>query len=211
MKLVVFGATGGVGRQLVRQGLDQGHSVTAVVRDPARFELTDPRLLVVTIPDLSDIDRVAEAVAGCDAALSGVGPKGRKDVLAASRPTKGIIAGLQRAGVERIVAVSAAPVGPTPDGDSWLDRHVLHPLVSKVLSGIYADLAVMEADLAASGLKWTVVRPPRLTDKPLGRYRTVYGANVTRGRFAARADVANAMLAAVADERAFDTALGVAR
>jgi len=211
MKLTVFGATGGVGRELVRQALDQGNTVTAVVRDAGRFDLVHSLLQVVTVPDLGDIDRVRQAVASSDAALSGVGPRNRKDVGAASTPTRGIIAGLVAAGTDRIVAVSASPVGPVPDGDGWLDRHLVHPLVRRVFAGIYADLAVMEADLASSGLKWTVVRPPRLTDKPLGAYRTAFGANVARGHFAARADVANLMLAAVTDERAINTAIGVAR
>jgi putative NADH-flavin reductase len=211
MKLVVFGATGGVGRQLVRQALEQDHAVTAVVRDAARFREEHSLLQVVTVPDFGDIDRVTKAVAGSDAALSGVGPRGRRDATAASGPTKGIIAGLKAAGVDRIVAVSAAPVGPVPADEGWFGKHVVHPIVSRVLAGIYADLAVMEADLAASGLTWTVVRPPRLTDKPLGRYRTAYGANVARGHFAARADVADAMLAALTDDRAANTAVGVAR
>jgi putative NADH-flavin reductase len=211
MKLVVFGATGGVGRQLVLQALEDGHSLTAVVRDPARFREEHPSLRVVTVPQLSDVDRVVEVVAGGDAVLSGVGPRSRKDVAAASGSTRGIIGGMGVAGVERVVVVSAAPVGPAALDDSWFDRLVVNPLVSRVFSGIYADLARMEAELAASGLKWTVVRPPRLTDKPLGQYRTAYGANVARGHFAARADVAHLMLASLTDDRAVNTAVGIAR
>lgn len=211
MRLVVFGATGGVGREVVRQALDQGHAVTAVVRDASRFREEHSALRVVTVPDLAATDRVAEAAAGCAAALSGVGPRSRKDITVASGATRGIIAGLTAAGVDRFVAVSAAPVGPVPVDEGWFERHVLTPVVSRVFARLYVDLADMEADIAKSGLKWTVVRPPRLVDKPLGRYRTAYGANVPRGHVAARADVANVMLAALTDERAVDTAVGIAR
>lgn len=212
MKLAVFGATGGIGGQLVRLALEQGNTVTAIVRDEARFTgERHPALHVVTVPDLADTDRLQAAVSGCDAAVSGVGARTRKDVNVASTATRGIIAALEAAGVGRLVVVSAAPVGPLSPADSWLDRRVLTPVIRRILAETYADLAVMEADLAASGLKWTVVRPPRLTDKPLGEYRTVFGANVPRGHFAARAEVAHAMLALLTDDRAVRTAVGVAR
>jgi hypothetical protein len=70
----------------------------------------------------------------------------------------------------------------------------------------------MEADIRRSGTEWTVVRPPRLTDKPVsGRYRLAFGANVPNGGFASRADVAHAMLALLADPRAIDQPVGIAR
>ena len=208
MKLTVFGATGGVGGQVVRLALEQGHTVTAVVRDATRFTQDCE---VVTVPDLADTERLQTAVAGSDAALSGVGPRTSKDVTAASTATRGILAALDAAGVRRLVAVSATPVGPIPDDEDWLNRRIVYPLTRRFLAGIYADLAVMEADIARSGVKWTVVRPPRLTDKPLGAYRTVIGANVPRGRFLSRAELAHAMLALLTDDAAINKAVGVAR
>ena len=61
-------------------------------------------------------------------------------------------------------------------------RHLLAPLTKAVLRKHYADLALMEDMLRESGLDWTVVRPPRLTDKPgTGNYRTAFGQNLRRG------------------------------
>jgi uncharacterized protein YbjT (DUF2867 family) len=88
---------------------------------------------------------------------------------------------------------------------------VLHPIVNRVFAANYADLEVMERDIAASALTWTVVRPPRLTDRPLGEYRIVIGGNVPRARFVSRADVAHLMLAVLDDDRARDTVVGIAR
>lgn len=207
MKVVVFGATGGIGRQLVRQALDLGHSVTAVARREA--DLGGGRVAVV--PDFADGDRLLEAVAGCDAALSGVGPRTRADGAVASGVTRHILAALTTAGVPRFEAVSAAPVGPRPPGDGFLDRRVLHPIVRRVFAANYADLEVMERDIAASGLTWTVVRPPRLTDQPRGEYRIAIGGNVPRARIVSRADVAHLMLALLDDDRARDTVVGIAR
>lgn len=212
MKLAVFGATGGVGTQLVKLGLEQGHTVTAIVRNPAKFTLPSrDSLHLVTVPDLADTERVQAAIAGCDAVLSGVGPHGMKDVTAASVPTRHILTAVKGAGIERFVAVSAAPVGPTPENDSFLNRRVVYQLTRKVFAGIYADLAVMERDIAASGLKWTVVWPPKLTNRAVGDYRTVIGGNVPRGMFASRAEVAHAMLALLDDDRSIRQGVGVAR
>jgi len=208
VKLTVFGATGGVGGQVVRLALEQGHAVTAVVRDASRFTQD---CHVVAVPDLADTERLQAAVAGSDAALSGVGPRTNKDITAASSATRGILAALDAAGVHRFVAVSAMPIGPIPDGEGWFGRHLLYPMLRRFLAGIYADLAVMEADIARSGLKWTIVRPPRLTDKPLGEYRTVLGANVPSGHFLSRTELAHAMLALIDDDAAVHKAVGVAR
>lgn len=212
MKLAVFGATGGVGTQLVRLALEQGHTVTAIVRNPAKFSLPNHESLhLVTVPDLADTERVQAAISGCDAALSGVGPSGAKDVTAASVPTRHILAALQAAGIDRFVAVSAAPVGPIPDDDGFFNRRVMYPMTNRLFGGIYRDLAVMEKDIAASGIKWTVVRPPKLTNRAVGEYRIAIGGNVPRGVFASRADVAHAMLALVTDDRAIRQPVGVAR
>lgn len=207
MKLAVFGATGGIGRQLVQQALDQGHTVTAVVR--REFDAAGAQ--VVTVPDFADVDRLQEAVAGSDAALSSVGPRTRADGAVASGVTKHILAALVHAGVPRFEAVSAAPVGPRPPGDGFLDRRVLHPIVGRVFAANYADLEVMESDIAASGLTWTVVRPPRLTDQPRGEYRIAIGSNLPRARLISRADVAHLMLTLLTDDRAKNTVVGVAR
>ncbi len=211
MKLAVFGATGGVGTQLVRFGLERGHTVTAVVRDPAKFGLPGHEALqVVTVPDVGDLERVRAAVSGCDAVLSGIGPSGFKDVGAASVPNRHVLSALQGTGVERFVVVSAAPVGPTPDGEGVVGR-VMFSVLRRVAAGIFGDLARMERDVAASDLKWTVMRPPRLIDGAAGDYRTAIGGNVVNGHVVSRAAVAHAMLELLADDRSVRQVVGVAR
>src|SRR5207253_9568907 len=114
MKLTVFGATGGIGGQVVRQALDAGHTVTAVVRDPARFTPRHAALEVATVPGLTDPAPLRPLLEGRDAGLSGVGPRGRKDGPVASSATAGILRAMEASGVRRFVAVSAVPVGPIP-------------------------------------------------------------------------------------------------
>lgn len=210
MKLAVFGATGRIGEHVVRQALDAGHRVTAVVRGSSRLALQHPGLDVVRVPTLTDPQPIWPALVGNDAALSGVGPRSRKDVTVASTATRGILAALMEAGVPHLVAVSAAPVGPTPP--DLLNRYLLFPLIRALLKDIYADAAEMERQIMGSGLHWTIVRPPRLTDAPLtGRYRTALDANVARGRTIGRADVAHLMLASLTDQAMANRAVGVAK
>ncbi len=207
MKITVFGATGGVGGHVVRQALDAGHQVTAVVRDSARFDLEHPALAVVTAPDLT----APPALDPCDAVLSGVGPRGRKEGPVATTATRGILRAMEAAGVRRIVVVSAAPVGAPPSDETFLNRRVLLPVVGAILRDVYVDLTAMEEELRASGVEWTAVRPPKLTDKPVtGEYRRVIGGSPRGGYSISRADTAHAMLAALEDPATIGRPVGVA-
>ena len=113
MKLTIFAATGGIGRQLLEQAIAAGHDVTAVARNPQ--SLADAAARAVAA-DLSSADPAAlqPAVAGADAVLSALGPRTKADVGVAARGTKVITRAMQAAGVRRIIVVSAAPIGTVP-------------------------------------------------------------------------------------------------
>ncbi|MFJ4711262.1 NAD(P)-dependent oxidoreductase [Streptomyces sp. NPDC088785] len=209
MKLTVLGATGGIGREIVRQALAAGHEVTAVVRDPARLAVTGEHLEVVR-DDLSDAGSLRPAVAGRDAVLSGLGARRRSDAGIATTLTRTVLRAMEAAGTRRLLVVSAAPVGPMPENSPLADR-IGGKIVGALLKDIYRDLTAMEAELARSATDWTSVRPPRLQNKPVtGAYRTVVGGFPRAGRFAGRADVAHAMLAMVDDPATVKQAVGVA-
>ena len=216
MKITIFAATGGIGRQALDQAIAAGHDVTVVVRNPRNLAATPARVVTA---DLADADpaalgsTLASAVNGADAVLSCLGSVSKADAEAgiARRGTLAITAAMRAAGVRRIVVVSAAPVGTVPSparpapprydpGDGFLMRHLLNPIVKVAFRASYADVAQMEDALRASDLDWTVVRPPRLTDKPLtGTYRMAYDQNVRRGLSISRADVAHVMLRVLAE------------
>jgi len=211
MKMTVFGATGGIGGHVVRQALDAGHTVTAVVRDPARLSVTHAALEVVTVAALTEPEVLLPALKGSDAALSGVGPRSRKDITVASSATRGILRAMEASGVRRFVAVSAVPVGPVSEGESFVNRRILLPFISAFARDVYVDLAKMEEEIARSATDWTIVRPPKLVNRPLtGKYRTVVGGNVPRGYSISRADTAHAMLAVLDDPATVGQAVGVA-
>lgn len=218
MNLTIVAATGGIGRQLVSQALADGHTVTAVVRNPANVEVKAVKV------DLSAPDPVAlaEAVGGADAVLSGLGARGKGDYGVAERGTRAIVEAMKETGVRRLVVVSAAPIGtvPSPDrphpprhdpGEGFFMRNLLTPIVKRVLREHYADLARMEDVIRSSGLDWTIVRPPQLDDRPLSAsYRTAYDRNLRRGLKISRADVAHYMLRALALPETVGRTVGVA-
>ena len=210
-KITVFGANGGIGTHVVRQALGAGHAVTAVVRDSARFDITHPALDVVTVPGLTDPEALRPALEASDAAISGVGPRGRKNGPVASTATDSILHALDASGVQRFVAVSAVPVGPVPEGESFVNRRILLPFISAFARDVYVDLAEMEEEIEHSATQWTIVRPPRLVDKArTGHYRTVVGGNVPHGYSIGRADVADIMLAVLDDPATVGEPIGIA-
>jgi putative NADH-flavin reductase len=172
---------------------------------------THPSLEVVTVPGLTDPEALQPALEASEAVISGVGPRGRKVGPVASTTAVGILAAMNAAGVRRLVAVSAEPVGPVPDGESAVNRLLLLPFIKAMLRDTYADLAQMEDEFARSATDWTVVRPPKLVNKPLtGTYRTCVGGNVPRGYSVSRADVAHLMLAVLDNPATVRQAVGIA-
>ncbi len=195
----------------MRQALAAGHHVTAIVRDPARFDMSHPALEVGTVPGLTNPDGLRAALENSDVAISGVGPRGREDGPVAASTTRGMLRAMEASGVRRFVAVSAVPVGSVPEGESFLNRRILLPFISAVARDVYLDLAEMENEIRRSATEWTIVRPPRLVNKPLtGKYRTVVGASVPRGYAISRADVAHLMLAALDNPATVRQTIGIA-
>lgn len=210
MRITVFGATGGIGQEILGQAIAAGHEVTAVVRDPDRLPASLDRAALHAVVRLDDPSAVRAAVAGRDAVLSGLGSRGRKANGVAERLTGKILTAMEAEGVRRLVAVSAAPVGPEPEDEPLVDR-LLRKGIGAVLTELYADLARMEAALARSATDWTAVRPPRLTDGPrTGVYRRVVGGTPRSGRSISRADAAHAMLALTDDPAAVKQGVGIA-
>jgi len=219
-KLTIVAATGGIGRRLVDQALAAGHDLTAIVRNPDRL----PPGVRAVRADLGTADPGAlhPAVAGADAVLSGLGPRSRAEAGVTARGTRAVVEAMKATGVARIVVVSAAPVGTVPSpgrphpprydpGDGFVLRHLLSPLVKAALRGHYADLALMEDILRDSGLDWTAIRPPRLTDGPVtGTYRTAEDRNLRRGVLVSRADVAHLMLRVLDRPETIGHAIGIA-
>lgn len=220
MKLTIFAATGGIGRQVLEQAVAAGDDVTAVVRNPKKLS---EQVRIVTA-DLAAADPAVleAAVEGADAVLSGLGPRSNSEAGVASQGTRAIVQAMQATHVRRIVVVSAAPIGTVPSpgrpkppkddpGDGFFMRNLFSHIAKAMYRKHYDDLALMEEILRDSGLDWTVVRPPKLTDKPLtGTYRMAYGQNLRGGWSVPRADVAHLMIRVIEQPETIKQVIGIA-
>lgn len=192
MRLALFGATGGTGRQVLAQALAAGHSVTALVRDPAR--LPEQAGLTRIIGDVLDPEATRRCVEGADAAICVLGSHGRGAPIEALG-TACLLEAMRAHGVRRLVAVTSLGVGDS--------RQQLNPLfriiMDLTLKPIMQAKAEQERLIQASGLDWTIVRPGGLTDGPrTGRYRSGLDRAIRGGRIS-RADVADFVLRQVTE------------
>ena len=190
MNVIVFGATGGVGREAVSRLLDGGHVVSAFVRDAQRVQASHDRLDVVT-GDVFDAEAVQNAVQGQDAALIVIGVRDKADRESlVSAGVANIVPALERAGVGRVAFLSIMGVG-----QSRRNLGVMRHVLPRVLKDAFAHREIAEDAVRRSGLEWVIVRAVRLVDGPAtGRYRA--GEDVRVGMFTriSRADVAEFMV-----------------
>jgi putative NADH-flavin reductase len=209
MNITVFGATGGTGRHIVEQALDAGHQVVAVVRDPARLAVPPRDGLSVVTARLDDRAAVLRAVVDADAVVDALGARGGGPTTFRTETARVVTSAMRDAGVRRLVVLSAS--GAHTTGDSLPVRVLVKPVLGWFLRHQFADMRSMEDVVRASGLDWTIVLPPQLTDGPrTGKVRRRVGANVRGSYRITRADLAAAVVAAVADEEVRGRALSVA-
>ncbi|PSN17288.1 epimerase [filamentous cyanobacterium CCP5] len=195
MNLLIFGATGDTGRELVKQGLEQGHTVTGFSRHAD--ELTQDYPAVQTVQgDVTDMTAVAKAVQGQDAVLSALGSSSLKRNPALVKGVENIVAAMEQHNVRRLVYQSSLGVGDSRDQVNFLVRYIIIPLV---LRPAIQDHAEKEQIIQRSKLDWVIVRPAGLNDDAkTGEYKA--GENIEFGARIARADVADFMLKQVSDD-----------
>jgi uncharacterized protein YbjT (DUF2867 family) len=197
MNVVVFGATGSVGRELVKQALEQGHVVTAFVRDPAKLGIEHPNLKIV-VGSAMDVTSVEKGVRGQDAVLVSLGA-GRKGTIRAEG-TRNIIRAMHTTGVRRLICQSTLGVEDSRGNLNFFWKHIKFGLL---LREAYADHDKQEEHVARSGLDWTIVRPAAFVDGPrTGEYRHGFRGNDRTVKLKiSRADVADFMLKQLTDAR----------
>jgi putative NADH-flavin reductase len=197
MKLIVFGATGATGRQIVTQALELGHDVTAFARSPEKLDQEHERLKVFK-GDVLDLESVERAIHGQDVVLCALGaPPSDKSNLRANG-TKNIIRAMETTGVRRLICQSTTGVGDSHDTLPFLMKYIIVPLI---LRSAFADHEVQENHIRESRLDWIIARPTALTDgEHTASYQHGYAAdNKTITFKISRADTADFMLKQLTD------------
>jgi len=203
MNIVIFGATGGTGRHIIEQALDQGHKVTAFDRNPAALTLEHPNLSFIK-GDVFNQAEVDAAVAGQDGRMAvicvlGVRPTTQAPVC--STGTENILAAMPKAGLKRFICQTAFVVAAL-DGErkevSWVLPLML-TLFPKT-KAMFADKVRQEQIVRQSDLDWIIIRPARLIDGPQkGTYKVGNHLSIDMNAKITRADVADFILKQVSD------------
>ena len=193
MKLLVIGGTGKTGREFIKQGLAQGHVITAVVRKPKKIKYSHPNLIIlegnVLIPESFE-----KAIQGQDAVLSALGHKQffiKTTIL--SRGTKNIISAMTKNEVKRFICITSLGIN---DSKFKLGLYYTLFTIPFILFFYFLDKSKQEKLIMNSDLDWTIVRPGQLTN---GKKRTIYKHGSSVGHYIltkmiSRADVAHFML-----------------
>lgn len=191
MKLLIIGSTGGTGRELVKQALEQGHEVTAFARTPSKLGISHHNLRIAQ-GDVADQASVEAAVGGQDAVLCALGTRVIRKNTIQSDGTRNIIQAMQKNGVKRLVLETSLDLG---DSRGQLGFFFAHVIRATLLRNIFEDKELQERIVRESGLDWIIVRPAMLNDGPrTGKYRAGFSASDKIMRKISRADVADFML-----------------
>lgn len=195
MKIVIFGATGGTGQELVKQALAAGEDVTAFARDPSKLA---PGPTVHVAPgNALDPVAVGKAIAGQEAVISALGARSLNDNTLLPRSMTHILAGMKEHGVRRLIVLGAS--GTMPNAEKRLGsatRVLVRFAKATLLRKIFESQTAMQRMVRASSIDWIIVQPPRLLNSPgKGRYRVDGEALPANGTVLPRADLAAFMLA----------------
>ncbi|KZZ85395.1 NAD(P)-dependent oxidoreductase [Bacillus sp. SJS] len=191
MKITVFGAGGGTGKEFVRQAAEQGHEIKALVRTPSKFPFQQTPNVTMIVGDALQFSAVMEAVSGSDAVVSCLGADGLGKTTVLSEMTGHIIRAMQQNGVKRLGYVASAGIHREIPG-------LRGKMAAMVLRNVLNDHLRAAELMKESDLEWTIARPMRLMDEPLtGTYRTSMDSVPKDGQKISRADVAHFILSSI--------------
>lgn len=197
MKLLIFGANGNTGKEVVKQALEQGHNVTAFVRNPEKLDIQHSHLHIFQ-GDVMNIATVEKAVQDQEVVLCLIGAGKKLSGNLRSEGTRNIIHAMEKAGVQRLICQSTLGVG-----DSWgsLNFYWKNIMFGLLLKNVLADHEKQEEIVRQSSLNWTIVRPGSLLDgEKTGEYRHGFpGSDNTSQLKITKADVADFILKQLTD------------
>ncbi|MDQ0639721.1 putative NADH-flavin reductase [Pedobacter sp. W3I1] len=208
-KILVFGGSGGTGKHFIEQALNAGCTVTAIIRNPYDFTMVHQNLKVikgdVLIPKTyeKEFDE-HEAVVSC----LGI-PKIQQTTLYSSG-IRNIVNMMEKSNSKRLICISSGALD-IPPNSSFIMTFLLRNVLQKLYKPIYSDMRMMEGIIKMSGLDWTIVRAPKLTNgKATGQYRNITGLPLGGIPKISRADLAAFIFTHIIDRGTFKSTVDVA-
>lgn len=208
-KIIVFGATGGTGKQVVEQALQNGNHVIAIVRNYEVFNISHSNLKILK-GDVLEPNTFQDEMKDIDTVISCLGiPKVQPTTLY-SESMQNIINAMLKSSVNRIICISSGAID-IPPKSSFIMTFLLKNVLQRIYKPVYADMKLMENKLENSNLNYTIVRAPKLTDgKKTGKYREVTQQPLRKIPTIARADLADFMLKIINEPKSYQSIIEVA-
>ena len=205
-KLIVFGATGGTGKHVVEQAIEQGYAVTAFVRNPDKLALNHRNLHVVK-GDVLNYQHVLKAMMDHEAVLCNLGMPASDKTTLRAEGTANIVRAMEATGIQRLVCQTSLGFG---DSKAVLPWHMKYLIVPFILKNAFNDHALQESVIENSTLRWTIVRPGNMANAPkTGRYKHGFQPSETIKLKVSRADVAHFMLDQLNNDRYLHQKVGI--
>jgi len=209
LNILVAGANGGIGKQAVEIALQAGHKVTALLRNPAKLPITHANLQLVK-GDVMHPETFEDYLEGKDAVISALGTNTvNKPTILYSEGNKNLLKAMKNKGIRRAFFISASALEISPVLPFYV-RFAEKYIVQKILKHMYDDLRIMEKLVKEANMDWTIMRPPRLTDKPVtGQYRFALNSFLKNCLSISRADVAHFMINSITNEATYRTTIEI--
>jgi putative NADH-flavin reductase len=198
MNITLLGATGKLGQEILKQGLAEGHTIKALVRNPSKVEIQHDRLEIIKADVMHDDSvNIATLLAGSDAVISAIGTGYSLNITKIySEGTQKVVEAMEKANIRRLVVVSSCGTDPEPIEPWWYLW-----LVRRLLINVYIDMTRMEEHIIRKdNLEWVIVRPSQLTDGVPKKYRVKLRHCPEGGYQISRADVASFMLKQIVED-----------
>ncbi len=207
MKVIVFGATGTIGKIVVRDCLKEGHKVVAYSRRPEKIGISNPNLQLAS-GDATDPIAVDKALEGADAVIITLGAGNSRSSTIRSRGTLTVIEAMHRKGIKRLICQSTLGAHESWENLNFFWKRIMF---GALLRPVFLDHQVQEDLVRASGLDWTIVRPSAFTDDQIsGGYKEHFGPSETGLSLKiSRKDVADFLTRQIRDHRYMHAAVGI--
>lgn len=162
--LAIFGGSGATGQRVIEQAMTEGFRVRALVRNSQTFSPPSGAVEVLEGSLLNPVD-IAHTLEGCDSVCCVFGPRPSSEDIFCALATRIIVEAMERQGSSRLICQTGAMIGDYPHNRTWPFQLMVR-MFNRSNGAMAGDRAAQEKIVVESGLDWTLVKPPRLTDRP---------------------------------------------